>query len=120
MAGFKSGIFWGAVLGGLAGLMNAPRKGEDTRAALVDYLETAKADGQDLKYKADHLNNLIVRLQDQGLTAVQDLSKELQTDLRHFMENNQPRLDRIQRRLDLLMTHIEEAKDQLQSTDQAQ
>lgn len=108
MAGFKSGLFWGAVFGGIAGLLNAPRKGSKTRRELKIFIDQTKADANDLKFKMDHLKLILQRLQEEGVISVSQLVEDVQTDLRHFKEDNQPRIKRVMNRLEQLQVNLEE------------
>lgn len=110
---FKSGLFWGVVLGGAIGLLNAPRKGSETRAQLKEYVEQTKADATDLKFKVDHLNTVVDQVKNEGVQSTQDLVSELQGDFKRFMENNQPRINRIQRRIETLKQNLEENMNNL-------
>lgn len=108
MKTFKSGLFWGVVIGGAIGLLKAPRKGSETRQLVKEYIEQTQADVTDLKFKVDHLNTVVGQVSNEGVKSTQALVQELQTDLKHFMESNQPRINRIQRRLETLQTHLQE------------
>ncbi|XJS09975.1 YtxH domain-containing protein [Aerococcaceae bacterium WGS1372] len=107
MAGFKNGLFWGAVFGGLAGLMNAPQSGKETRENLKNFIENTTDDVNDVRYKVDNLRMAVQRLSQEGLGSVQQASEEIQTTLKHFEEETKPRMNRIQDRADTLAKNIE-------------
>lgn len=106
MAGFKQGLFWGAVFGGIAGLMNAPQKGSETRAELKAYVKQTQEDVTDLKSKVNHLQSLVEILKTDGLKNTLEFTKDIQSQIREFTENNQPRFKRIQQRIEQLQKDI--------------
>lgn len=110
---FWSGLFWGAVIGGAIGLLNAPRKGSETRTQLKEFKEQTQSDVTDLKIKVDHLNTVVDQVKNDGVQTTQALVEELQGDIKHFMENNQPRINRIQRRIETLKDNLEENMNNL-------
>lgn len=115
MSGFGSGLFWGAVFGGLAGLLNAPRKGKETRERLKHQIEVTTEDINDLRYKIDNLSVATQRLATEGLDAVNDASYEIQTSVRQFTEEASPRVKRINRHLTKLQEDIEKVQADSQS-----
>lgn len=102
MAGFKSGIFWGAVFGGLAGLLNAPKSGKETREDIKVFIDTTTEDVNDLRYKVDNLKVAVQRLSDEGLSSARIASEEIQESIKHFEEETKPRFRRIQDSIDEL------------------
>lgn len=108
MAGFKSGLFWGAVFGGLAGLMNAPKAGKETREDLKDFVDTTTDDVNDMRYKVDNLRVAVQKLTQEGIASVQTASEDIQTSLKHFEEETTPRVNRIQSRVTQLNETIDE------------
>lgn len=117
MAGFKSGLFWGAVFGGLAGLMNAPQSGRETREDLKNFIDNTTEDVNDVRYKVDNLRMAIQRLSQEGMGSVQQATEEIQTSLRHFEEETKPRINRIQDRVDTLTQNIELQSQELSLKD---
>lgn len=108
MAGFKSGLFWGALFGGIAGLMNAPRSGRETREEIKTFIDTTREDVDDVRYKVDNLSVSIQRLAGEGLDSIKEATEDIQTSLKHFEEENQPRINRIQDRSQQLQGTVEE------------
>lgn len=113
MAKFKSGLLWGAFFGGLAGLMNAPRPGVETRELLKDYIDQTTDDVNDVRFKVDNLKVAIQRLTDEGISGTKEVVEELQTTLKHFEEESQPRVRRIQDRTDTLTKNVESSQKEL-------
>lgn len=108
MAGFKSGLFWGAVFGGLAGLMNAPKAGKETREDVKNFIDMTTDDVNDVRYKVDNLRVAVQKLTQEGMDSVQTASEGIQTSLKHFEEETTPRMNRIQRRVDQLNKDMDE------------
>ncbi|MBD3948788.1 YtxH domain-containing protein [Tuanshanicoccus lijuaniae] len=113
MSGFKSGLFWGAVFGGLAGLMNAPQKGSQTRKELSEYLTQVKEDATDLKFKTDHLQALIDRIIHTEVKQTMETVEDVSLMVRRFLESNQPRINRVQRKLIHLQENLEQNMNEL-------
>lgn len=111
MAGFGSGLFWGAVFGGLAGLMHAPRKGKETREMVKLKIDQTTEDVNDLRYKLDNLSVAVKRLTNEGIDAVNEASQDIQTALRHFDEESSPRIKRVQRHVDVLQEDLNTASE---------
>ncbi|MFA4858492.1 MAG: YtxH domain-containing protein [Candidatus Margulisiibacteriota bacterium] len=55
MGKWLKGVFAGGLIGLVAGLLYAPRKGEDTRKKLQETLEKARKAGADIKGKGEEL-----------------------------------------------------------------
>lgn len=109
MSNFKSGLFWGAFFGGLAGLMNAPQSGKETRIKLKNFIDQTTDDVNDVRFKVDNLKVAIQRLQNESVKSSKIISEELQTTLQHFNEETQPRLRRVQESADKLVDNLEKS-----------
>ncbi|EFR30832.1 YtxH domain-containing protein [Eremococcus coleocola] len=116
MSSFKQGLFWGAIFGGIAGLMNAKQEGHKTRQELAGYINQASQDIDDIRFKFENLNLAIQRLTHEGQKVVEETSQELQTTLKHFQEENQPRLRRVQDKVETLTQNIEEQSQAIQAS----
>ncbi|MGX7091380.1 YtxH domain-containing protein [Hutsoniella sourekii] len=110
MAGFSSGLFWGAVFGGLAGLLNAPRPGYQTRRELKIYIDQTTEDINDFRYKLDNMTQATSRLIQEGSKSVSTLSRDLDDAVRQFKEETEPHISRIQADINQLQDHIEDVK----------
>lgn len=107
MSNFKSGLFWGVFFGGLAGLMNAPRSGKETRLKLKNVIDQTTDDVNDVRFKVDNLKVAIQRLQKESVRSSKIISEELQTTLQHFNEETQPRIRRVQESANTLAENLE-------------
>lgn len=117
MAGFGSGLFWGAVFGGLAGLMNAPRKGSQTRQLWKNRIDQLTDDVDDFRYKVDNLSMAVQRLADEGISSVNDAVDSVEVSVQHFQEEAGPRIKRVQRRVTDLQETVEEQKQLYQKSE---
>ena len=115
MSGFKSGLVWGAIFGGIAGLMNAPKKGHETREDVKGYIDARTRDVNDVRFKVDNLSNAIQRLIHEGNLALNETSQEIQTSLKRFEEETQPRIKRVKSRISQLTEDIEKEEANFQS-----
>lgn len=107
MSNFKSGLLWGVFFGGIAGLMNAPRSGKETRQQIKAVIDQTTDDVNDVRFKVDNLRVAIQRLQQESLRSSKIISEELQTTLRHFNEETQPRIRRVQESAATLADNLE-------------
>lgn len=112
MAGFKSGLFWGALFGGLAGLMNAPKSGRETREDLKHFIDSTTDDVNDVRYKVDNLRVSVEKLTQEGMDSIKTASEGIQTSLKHFEEETSPRINRIQRQIESLTDNIEKQSEE--------
>lgn len=108
MKKFSQGLFWGALFGGLAGLLNAPRSGQETRQYLKEYLDQTTADVNDVRYKVDNLSHAIQRLTQEGLGNLKEAQDEIQYAVNQFTRETEPRIQRIQDRVQNLQSEIKE------------
>ncbi|MBG9981766.1 YtxH domain-containing protein [Aerococcaceae bacterium DSM 111020] len=120
MSKFGSGLFWGAVFGGLAGLMNAPRKGKETRAILKTKIDQTTEDVNDLRFKVDNLSTAVKRLSDEGIQSASEASQDIQTALREFNEESSPRIKRVNNHVETLQDDIEKAQKEFASDEDDQ
>ena len=109
MAKFLEGVLWGALFGGIAGLMNAPQKGEYTRAKVKNYLQQATDDVDDVRYKVDNLSHAVSRLKNEGLQSLQEATTDIQESVQKFTQENQPRINRVQEKVSQLESTIQES-----------
>lgn len=116
MASFKSGLFWGAFFGGLAGLMNAPKSGKETREDLKHYIEITTDDVNDVRYKVDNLRVSVQKLTQEGMESVKNATDGIQTSLQHFEEETSPRINRIQQHIEYLTENLEEQAEEINIT----
>lgn len=107
MRKFGQGLLWGALFGGIAGLMNAPRSGQETRQALKEYLDQTTADVNDVRYKVDNLTHAIQRLSQEGLGNLKEAQDEIKYAVTQFSRETEPRIQRIQDRVENLQTEIQ-------------
>lgn len=107
MGKFSSGLFWGAVFGGLAGLMNAPAPGRVTRKKIKGWIDTTTDDVNDVRYKLDNLALSIHRLANEGLASVNQSSHEIQASLSRFQDEVEPRIRRVKGHMEILSQDLE-------------
>ncbi|MBR7928139.1 YtxH domain-containing protein [Aerococcaceae bacterium zg-ZUI334] len=118
MSGFKSGLFWGAVFGGVAGLMHAPQKGSQTRKELSEFVAQVKEDATDLKFKSDHLQVLTNRIVNIEMKQTLEIVDEVSRQAKQFLESNQPRINRIQKKLARLQENLEHNVKELRTNEE--
>ena len=108
MKSFFSGLFWGAVFGGLAGLMNAPKSGQETREEIKLYLDQTTADINDVRFKVDNLSQAIQRLSGEGLDSLKSAKEDIEISIQQFTDQNMPKVDRIKQNAEQLQVEIQD------------
>lgn len=106
MKRFRSGIFWGGLIGGIVTLLNAPASGKETRQQLKYFIDNTTEDVNDLRYKVDHLRLAIQKLTHEGIASVQEATEDIQTSITRFQHEAQPRINRVQERVQILQDSI--------------
>lgn len=106
---FRSGIFWGAVFGTIAGLMNAPRSGRETRQILKEKIDDTSRDVDDLRFKVNNLLTSVERLAGEGLSGAQETVTSVQRSIRHFQEESQPHIRRVKESVEVLQEDVQDS-----------
>ncbi|WP_124059407.1 YtxH domain-containing protein [Vaginisenegalia massiliensis] len=114
MSKFGQGLLFGSVIGGIVALLNAPKKGEETRQDLKLYLDQTRTDVDDVRFKVDNLKVAIERLSKEGLPQAQSAVKDLQTAIQHFSEESKPRINRVMNQVETLQTDIKDGMEDIQ------
>lgn len=108
---FGGGILTGLLLGGLAGLMNAPHSGKITRENIKQYIDQTTEDVNDVRYKVDNLSSAIQHLMNEGMDSVNTAKESIEVSLRHFNEENSPRIRRVEEKVEILTDDLETQMD---------
>lgn len=107
MRSFMEGIVFGAVVGGLLGLLNTPRSGKENREKAKAYLEDNTLAVEDLNESVQGLRKAIQSLTNEGLASVTTVSEEVTKSIESFTQQAQPRINRINDKLAVLTEDME-------------
>ena len=88
---FGGGLLTGLFLGGLAGLMNAPHNGKKTRENLKFFIDSTT--------------------EDEGMYSLNTAKESIEVSVRHFNEENSPRIRRVEEKVETLTTDLETQMD---------
>ncbi|AXY26004.1 hypothetical protein CL176_08325 [Suicoccus acidiformans] len=116
MAQFVKGLFWGAAIGGLIGLLNAPRKGSQTRENFKAFIDQTTDDVNDVRYKVDNLSLAVQKLASEGSQSFKEASDGVRMSLKHFNEEAEPRIRRVKDQTEVLTEHLKEAQASFQES----
>ncbi|EKB54430.1 YtxH domain-containing protein [Facklamia hominis] len=108
---FIQGFWTGLGLGVLAGLMNAKRPGHETRQLLRLKIDRTSQDVHDLRFSLDNLSQSIQHLSKEGILSVNEAVEAVSESLKHFQEENQPRLKRVKAQVNQLTDTLQSEKE---------
>lgn len=108
---FGGGLLTGLFLGGLAGLMNAPHNGKKTRENLKFFIDSTTEDVNDVRYKVSNLSSAVQQLMDEGMYSLNTAKESIEVSVRHFNEENSPRIRRVEEKVETLTTDLETQMD---------
>ena len=107
MKQFIKGLFVGGTIGGVGGLLFAPRKGSDTLKIWEEPIKETAKTIQTVKEDYETVNDKLAKTQEIAKTTLPTFQKSLEEDLRAFQFQAKPRINRINEQLPLLQQHLE-------------
>ena len=114
MSRFTRGFLVGAVTAATWTLLNVRQNGSETRRQLKAYLQGVQQDTQEVIEEGLSLQAAVQQLTEVGLPLVQQTVKEVTTTLRHFQEENQPRIRRTQEKVAQLTQDLQETQEKFE------
>ena len=102
MKQFIKGLFVGGTIGGVGGLLFAPRKGSDTLKIWEEPIKETAKTIQTVKEDYETVNDKLAKTQEIAKTTLPAFQKSLEEDLRAFQFQAKPRINRINEQLTLL------------------
>lgn len=106
MGKFSKGILFGALVGGVGGLLFAPRSGKDTRQKFIDELEDWSDLKEDFTEKLDQFKESAQALQAAADTYIEPFIDGINQDVENFMFQAEPRLDQIQEQVEKIQSEL--------------
>ncbi len=116
MAKFFRGLLTGSLIGGLGTLLFTPRSGKENRQMIEDYVTDITESAEDLSKNVGRLQGTLEVIATQGLDLVTQVSQEISESLVHFQQENQPRIDRVERASKKLEEDIFTEKEKIEKT----
>ena len=106
MKGFIKGILFGSLVGGIGGLLLAPRSGKETQEKIREELD----DWTDLKDNYDEslarFKQSLADFQDTAEATIEPFVKGINRDLNNFAFQAEPRLEQIQKQLEKIQEEL--------------
>ncbi|MEI5990750.1 hypothetical protein A5881_002255 [Enterococcus termitis] len=106
MGKFSKGILFGALVGGVGGLLFAPRSGKDTRQKFIDELEDWSDLKEDFTEKLDQFKESAQALQTAADTYIEPFIDGINQDVENFMFQAEPRLDQILEQVEKIQSEL--------------
>lgn len=116
MKHFILGTLSGVVLGGIYGLLTTPRTGKENQNMLKDYINDSTDQFKDVNDKVSDLKASIQNLTDEGMKLQNEFMTDIQQLSNDYMYEAQPRLERIKRKTDKINKDLEVATVNIKST----
>ena len=107
MKQFIKGLFVGGTIGGVGGLLFAPRKGSDTLKIWEEPIKETAKTIQTVKEDYETVNDKLAKTQEIAKTTLPAFQKSLEEDLRAFQFQAKPRINRINEQVTLLQQYLE-------------
>lgn len=114
--GLKSGMLFGAIVGGVYGLIKTPRKGTENREAVKNYLDDTTVLVQDVTDKVKDLKGAISQLTNEGKSLATEFTKDMNETVQEFSNEAEPRIRRIQEQANKLNEDVQEVSEQFSSS----
>ncbi|WP_368251441.1 YtxH domain-containing protein [Enterococcus sp. 2201sp1_2201st1_B8_2201SCRN_220225] len=105
---FLKGLLFGSAVGGSAGLLLAPRSGNDTRKKLQAGLEEATATQEDLNQSLERFSETLKTTQTLVGQLIPEFQTGLQKDIEAFQFQAEPRMAQIKKQAEVIESHLQE------------
>ncbi|MBF0780861.1 MULTISPECIES: YtxH domain-containing protein [unclassified Granulicatella] len=112
MSKFFKGFLFGGSITSIVTLLLVKSSGKENRQKVSHYLQNIQQNATQLNMALSTLNQAKREITSQVIPQLNQSLKDIQTTLRHFKEDNQPRLKRIQDKVNTLQSHIKSNQSQ--------
>lgn len=106
---FLKGLFFGGALGGIGGLLFAPRKGAETLEKWAEPVQLTAAEIQTVQKDYQTVSENIKKTQAISIERLPALQKSLEEEIRAFQFQAEPRIARINEQLKALQQNLEDS-----------
>lgn len=111
---FLKGLVFGAVIGAAAGLLFAPRSGNQTREKLIAELDEATELTNELNNSLNHFKQALSETKRTAETVIPSFQESIEKDIENFKFQAEPRVTQIQEQVEKLSAHLPEALTDVQ------
>lgn len=108
MSKFVNGLFWGAVVGSLGGLLLAPRSGKETRQKIVDEIDELADLTMDVNDSLEHFKDSLEEVRVTASTLIEPFIDGVQRDIEGFQFQVEPRIEQINEHLEKMQANLPE------------
>lgn len=105
---FMNGLFWGSLAGAAAGLLFAPRSGNETREKLTRELNEAAELTQNLNTSLQNFKGALTEVKETTSSLLYPFISGTKQDVDDFTFQAEPRIKQIQEQLTKIQTELEE------------
>ncbi|AUB53764.1 YtxH domain-containing protein [Enterococcus mundtii] len=111
---FLKGLVFGAVTGAAAGLLFAPRSGNETREKLIAELDEATELTNELNNSLNNFKHALSETKKTAETIIPPFQESIEKDLENFKFQAEPRVTQIQEQVEKLSAHLPESLTDVQ------
>lgn len=108
MSKFAKGLLFGSLVGGIGGLLFAPRSGQETRKKITDELEDFSEKKQTFDDSLDHFKESLNAFQEAVDIYVEPFVDGVTRDINKFQFQVEPRLAQIQEQAEKIQAELPE------------
>lgn len=108
MSKFAKGLLFGSLVGGIGGLLFAPRSGQETRKKITDELEDFSEKKQTFDDSLDHFKESLNAFQEAVDIYVEPFVDGITRDINKFQFQVEPRLAQIQEQAEKIQAELPE------------
>ncbi|MGC6769996.1 YtxH domain-containing protein [Enterococcus sp. LJL128] len=108
MKGFLKGLIFGSVVGGIGGLLLAPRSGKETQEKIIDELDDWKYLTEDFNHKLEGFKSALTDFQVTTETVIPPFVEGLNRDIENFKFQAEPRIEQLQEQLEKIQSELPE------------
>lgn len=113
-------FIWGFLIGGIAGagygLLTAPRSGKENQELVKQYIDDTIYHVQDVSEKLKNLQQAVGTLSTEGKNMATVFTKDIQQTVNNFTYEAEPRIRRIQERVQVLSKDVQDASTSISNS----
>ncbi len=103
---FIKGLLFGATVGGVGGLLMAPRSGKETQQMVETYIDDVTESTKEFNDSLQNFQQALAQTQQTVEETIPYFTKSLQKDIEAFKFQAEPRLARINEQVEEMNQHI--------------
>lgn len=103
---FLKGLFFGASVGAVSGLLFAPRSGNETRKKLITELDEATTLTNELNNSLNHFKYALMETKETANSVIPAFQNNVKKEIEHFKFQAEPRIAQIQEQVEKLSQEL--------------